>query len=60
MVFWHSVTNNSCAEGRGKFTRNSNKYSGSKATPKELIQLLKNSSLNDLSNKLEEYYSLNK
>ena len=42
MVFWHSITNYSCSEGRNNFSKLSNKKKGDTASPKELIELAKN------------------
>jgi hypothetical protein len=55
MVFWHSVSSYSCAEGRRRFSDASNKDIGSKATPKELIELMKKNNVK-MGNKLEQLY----
>lgn len=56
MVFWHSLTNNSCSNGRRNFTHRANKNSSSKATPKELIEFMKGGSAKSLALKMEELY----
>ena len=56
MVFWHSLTTASCKEGRDKFSSHANKGKGSKATPKELIDFIKQSRDKSLGEKIEKIY----
>lgn len=58
MVQWHMLAG-SCEDGRRRFTENSNKKNGDKATPKELIELMKNSTPVKLAEKMEEIYLYN-
>lgn len=56
MVFWHSLINTSCSDGRRNFTHKFNKNSSSVATPKELIEFMKSGSTKSLALKMEELY----
>jgi hypothetical protein len=56
MVTWHSLSHFSCSEGRRNFTKNANKTSGEKATPKELISFMKNSASRNIAVKMERIY----
>lgn len=60
MVTWHSLDKTSCADGRKKFSNFANKNCNSKATPKELIEIMKNFNLiKNYAIKMEKLY-LNK
>lgn len=56
MVFWHSLSEFSCNNGRRKFSENANKKTGSKATPKELIKIMKRSRAANIANIMEQIY----
>ena len=56
MVFWHSIISTSCAEGRKDFSFSNHKKPGSKSTPRELVQMMKNYGVYSLSSYIEEYY----
>lgn len=56
MVFWHSLSEFSCYNGRRKFSENAHKTSGSTATPKELIALMKQSRAANIANIMEALY----
>ena len=56
MVEWHSLDRTSCMDGRRKFSMIANKEAGSKATPKELISYMKNTTSRRIAEKMEEYY----
>lgn len=56
MVTWHSLSRFSCLDGRRNFTKYASKRSGDKATPKELISHMKNSSSRPIGEKMEKIY----
>lgn len=56
MVFWHSLSEFSCSDGRKKFSENAHKTSGSTATPKELIAIMKQSRAANIANIMEKLY----
>ena len=56
MVTWHALVKGSCANGRRQFSKLSDKASGDKATPKELIEFMKNSPAVHIAEKMEELY----
>lgn len=56
MVFWHSLSMFSCRDGRKLFSENANKSHGSKATPKELIEFMKQSRASNIANIMETLY----
>jgi hypothetical protein len=56
MVFWHSLSEFSCQDGRKRFSENAHKSYGSTATPKELISFMKQSRAHNIAKKMEELY----
>lgn len=60
MVLWHSITKNSCANGRKEFSFKAHKKPGSTATPKELITIMKNYGVIRLSTYMEQFYAESK
>ena len=56
MVFWHSLSEFSCADGRRRFSENAEKENGSTATPKELIHFMKQTRAHKIAKKMEEIY----
>lgn len=56
MVAWHALSTTSCANGRRQFSKLSDKSSGDTATPKELIEFMKNSPAAPIAKKMEELY----
>jgi hypothetical protein len=56
MVMWHSLDRTSCASGRQSFSARNNKFSCSTASPKELVEFMKDSKAVYLANKIEEIY----
>lgn len=56
MVAWHSLDKTSCAEGRRNFSKHAKMAAGMKATPKELISHMKNSSSRPIGEKMEKIY----
>ena len=56
MVAWHSLDKTSCVDGRRRFSLNSNKKSGDLATPKELIQHMKESPAREIAIEMERLY----
>lgn len=56
MVFWHSLSEFSCADGRRRFSENAEKEIGSTATPKELIYFMKQTRAHKIAKKMEELY----
>jgi hypothetical protein len=57
MVFWHSLDRTSCLNGRIKFSKQANKTSNSKATPKELIGHMKKTTSKKIAEKMELLYN---
>lgn len=56
MVAWHSLSRTSCADGRRRFSQHAHKNHGDKATPKELIEFMKNSPSRPIAEKMENIY----
>lgn len=56
MVFWHSLSDFSCQQGRQRFSDNANKTKDSTASPKELIELMKKSRAVGIAKIMEELY----
>lgn len=58
MLYWHTLSNNSCQHGRNKFSEYAKKTNKSKCTPKELIQHMKQMkpSVQKLALELEDLY----
>jgi hypothetical protein len=56
MISWYILNNRSCVNGGIPFTKFCKKNSESKATPKELIELMKQYGIQKTANYLEKYY----
>ena len=57
MLTWHSLDKTSCLDGRKRFSKFANKGVNSKATPKELVEIMKNFNItNTYAIKLEKLY----